>query len=234
MFSSEQELVDVLMTTISCRINTSHIFSVPESENVVISEVNLGFGIADVVVAGYKYYQDIDNKNSLDLISLSALFYLEEKKEASYYEISSTLCVRKEKLKCALDLLKVSGYIEYADNCWRIIKKYSNNLEYSLAIEAKLKNWKRALHQAYRYKWFSEKTFVCLPHQNVTPALKNIADFKDFEVGLMTVNPAGEVEVVYDPGTRPPVSPVLSGLLNEMASSYLFRSVCSQECQPFA
>jgi hypothetical protein len=46
----------------------------------------------------------------------------------------------------------------------------------------KLKNWKRALHQAHRYQWFANQSYVLLPESNIQPALKKIELFKNFNV----------------------------------------------------
>ena len=217
MFSTEKELVDILKETMSCDVKVSQIFSVPKLENVVLTEVDLGYGRADLVVAGYQHVTPCATSEKLDHLSMLTLFYLEEKKIASYYEIFSSMCIRKERLNFVIDKLESAGYVKHDSDHLCLIKKYSNQIEFSCAIEAKLKNWKRALHQAYRYKWFSDHAFVCLPYSNLTPAIKNIDYFKELGVGLMAIDQGGGVDVAYAPEKTSPVSVVMNSLLNELA-----------------
>lgn len=223
MFSTEKELVSILKDVLSCDLKVSHIFSVPKSENVLLTEVDLGYGVADLVVTGYKCktVAACNNFEKLDRLSMSMLFYLQEKKEASYCEIISSMCIKKAKLSLVAEKLEAYGYVKSSNDALYLLKQYSNPIKYSCAIEAKLKDWKRALHQAYRYKWFSERAFVCLPKSTSASAMKHIAYFEKLGVGLMTIEPDGIVSVPYDPGDTPPISQVMSGLLNELATEKL-------------
>jgi hypothetical protein len=45
-----------------------------------------------------------------------------------------------------------------------------------------LKNWKRALYQAHRYKWFANEAYVLLPESNIKPALNQIELFEQYNV----------------------------------------------------
>lgn len=221
MFNTEKELVDVLKNALSCDLRVSYLFSVPKAENVVLTEVDLGYGIADLVVAGYKTVTQYNDFKKLDSLSMSMLFYLEEKKDASYYEIISSMRIQKSRLNTVINKLESCGYVRTDNKSLHLVKKYNNQIEYSCAIEAKLKDWKRALHQAYRYKWFSERAFVCLPSKTSGAAVKNIQRFVELGVGLMTIEPDGMIAITYDPGETPPVSPIMNGLLNELATEKL-------------
>ncbi|MCU7201192.1 hypothetical protein [Turicibacter sanguinis] len=57
-----------------------------------------------------------------------------------------------------------------------------------ISIEYKLKNWKQAMKQAFRYKCFSSETYVILDHYYSAPAIKNIDEFKKFNIGLASVD----------------------------------------------
>lgn len=52
------------------------------------------------------------------------------------------------------------------------------------AFEAKLKDWRRALQQAFRYRYFSDKAIVLMPFENVGPALEALESFRQVEIGL--------------------------------------------------
>jgi hypothetical protein len=54
------------------------------------------------------------------------------------------------------------------------------------AFEAKLKDWQRALKQAFRYRYFADKAIVVMPIANASAAISNLDIFRQLEVGLWT------------------------------------------------
>lgn len=53
-----------------------------------------------------------------------------------------------------------------------------------VAFEAKLKDWKKGLQQAFRYRYFADKSVLVMPAEAIRAALTNLAQFEDLEVGL--------------------------------------------------
>ena len=47
------------------------------------------------------------------------------------------------------------------------------------AFEAKIKDWQRALQQAFRYRYFADKSIVVMPLANAARAIDNLAVFKE-------------------------------------------------------
>lgn len=79
-----------------------------------------------------------------------------------------------------------------------------------LAVEAKLSLWREALHQAYRNKCFAHFSYVALPPSVARKALKYEHEFRDREVGILSVAP-GRIEVELPASWSEPVEPWLSG-----------------------
>lgn len=52
------------------------------------------------------------------------------------------------------------------------------------AFEGKLKDWRRALQQAFRYRYFADKAIVVMPSENAGPAVANLEAFQHLCVGL--------------------------------------------------
>ncbi|MCX6880424.1 MAG: hypothetical protein NTW21_42455 [Verrucomicrobia bacterium] len=52
------------------------------------------------------------------------------------------------------------------------------------AFEGKLKDWRRALQQAFRYRYFADKAIVVMPTENAGPAISNLEAFQHLCVGL--------------------------------------------------
>lgn len=78
-----------------------------------------------------------------------------------------------------------------------------------VSIEYKLKNWKQAIKQAYRYQSFSYETYVVLDMEYVEVAKKNIHQFIKYNIGLGAVDNE-KIEFYYKPNEREPFSNRLS------------------------
>ena len=68
-----------------------------------------------------------------------------------------------------------------------------------ITIELKLKNWKRALAQAYKYKSFSDISYVCMDESNIDSVLKHLDMFKKYNIGLITISKNKKVNIIYKP-----------------------------------
>lgn len=73
-----------------------------------------------------------------------------------------------------------------------------------ITIELKLKNWKRALAQAYKYKSFSDISYVCMDEGNVDSVLKHLDMFEKYNIGLITISKNKKVNIIYKPAATDP------------------------------
>lgn len=68
------------------------------------------------------------------------------------------------------------------------------------AFEGKLKDWQRALQQAFRYRYFADKAIVVMPGDNAAPAVANLDAFRYAVVGLWTFDGiTGTIREHYTP-----------------------------------
>jgi hypothetical protein len=95
-----------------------------------------------------------------------------------------------------------------------------------IAVEAKLEDWKRALHQAYRNTCFAHRSYVLLPKEVALSAAVFGAEFERRGVGLCYIEGASVV-VVYD---SPSTSPLEPWLASEAISQV--RRSNGDTCQP--
>jgi hypothetical protein len=95
-------------------------------------------------------------------------------------------------------------------------------IQRAFAFEVKISNWRRALMQAYRYASFAEYSFVVLDHFYVHRALAHLAEFKNANIGLISVHVDGEVFWHFCPRYRPPYSPHMRVLLRAELGKHLF------------
>lgn len=84
-----------------------------------------------------------------------------------------------------------------------------------VAIEFKLKNWKRALQQAFRYRSFSCKSYVFLDSDYIGSAIKNLEEFERFNIGLCGVTEEG-IETYHKPNRKNPFSNEMIGRAYEL------------------
>lgn len=78
-----------------------------------------------------------------------------------------------------------------------------------IAFEAKLSNWRKAVHQAWRNTSFANQVYVVLPRNLANAAMKNRAEFDERGVGLCVVDEDG-VEVIISGSVHQPVMPWLN------------------------
>lgn len=64
------------------------------------------------------------------------------------------------------------------------------------AFEGKLKDWRRALQQAFRYRYFADKAIVVMPYENADAAVANLDAFRHSSVGLWTFD--SETETIRE------------------------------------
>jgi len=90
------------------------------------------------------------------------------------------------------------------------------------AFEMKLRDWKRALVQAYKYAAFAHFPFVVMDHRYVGQAKSNISLFRRSNIGLISVEPNGDTVIHVHPRYRKPYSKSLNRALTERIVQDLF------------
>lgn len=77
----------------------------------------------------------------------------------------------------------------------------------TIAFELKRTDWRRALRQAFRYRSFSQKSFVVVDAACAHSAINNLSEFQNFNVGLITIDTNATLQIYFDPHSRIPYSP---------------------------
>lgn len=77
-----------------------------------------------------------------------------------------------------------------------------------MAFETKLSDWRRAIQQAYRYRYYADQAFVVLPPGREAKAAENQDLFRQLGIGLCVYDPHREaITFLCDPGTVMPLNP---------------------------
>lgn len=114
-------------------------------------------------------------------------------------------------LKECQGLFGVPDFVFYAKN------KHETSI---ISFELKLKNWKRAAKQAFRYKSFSNISYVVLSPNTAEAAINGIELFRKYNIGLAKFDKENKFEILFKPELVSPYSEILSKkLLSSIASS---------------
>lgn len=103
---------------------------------------------------------------------------------------------------------ELEGYFGIPDYVLAFEKKKKNGAPMirSFAFEMKLKNWKRALVQAFKYASFAHYSYVVMDHCYVKRAVRNLQMFERSNIGLISVSTEGNVRVHLRPKFKAPYS----------------------------
>lgn len=212
----ESEMIPIITSDAAKIINT-------QSDNwFLTTELNSGYGVADMVLYSLdntKIEERLNKNLQTPILSKEVIKTVLAFKNAngpiSISYLTKQLGVSRQLVKYnIIKFLVESGYVIEEDSAYKLSYDYSVALDQAIAIEAKISNWKRGLYQAYRYKWFSQRSYLALHHKHINPARKNISLFEELNVGLLCVNDS-DVDIVFEPNEETPRSVDMVVLANE-------------------
>lgn len=225
MFSTEQELINAFKRI--SKLFLSDLFERSISRFFLVEEFNSQYGIADLVLGTYGV--NVSRSSIRQTINLNWISPLANFETGSIIDLAGFMTIYRVSRKTASKRLQEyaeAGFLQPLEQGkYKILKKYKPITDTVISIEAKLKNWQRALQQAHRYKRFSHNSYVLLDDSKSRPALKNIALFRKYNIGLMTMN--HDSYIVHHVPTRQDVKKTHSYLrVNEVAYNY-FKNQCA-------
>jgi len=208
-FNTERELVELFKRSFTNMAD-------PNKNSKILEEVSLGFGIADLVISEYKDCVSCFEREQLTPIDINVYQIIKNKKRISFEAIINTTRSNKQSISKSLEKLIKGCFVKKEDSYYEFTNKYELSFKKSIAFEAKLRNWKKALTQAYRYKWFADYSYVVLDHDHSKSAIENIQIFKDANIGLITISTDGSLEYYHSPQKQKPIDPTMQILLSEV------------------
>lgn len=160
------------------------------SRYFIISEFDSYVGVADIIIGTYRPY--LSRKNQRESINLNWVKPLQDfllGQVFSFEDFKKRYNLSSNSARLWLDEYVDAGFIsKNKQNIYLVKKEYEFITDNVIAIEAKLKNWRKALSQANRYRKFSDFSFVLLDESNAKAAIRNITLFKENNIGLITMN----------------------------------------------
>lgn len=211
MFSTEKELVNSILKTFYDKGLSIKKYN---KENVrIMTELNLWYWIPDIVIVNKKDKR-IEREKILSSFDISILNIIKHERKINIDDIIMMTKIPRSKVNNSLSILIKEDIV--VNIWWNIkFKWYENLISDCIAIEAKLKDRKRALHQAYRYKRFANESYVLLPQENISPALKNVELFKKLNVWLLGIDASFCILKHIKVKNESPISEKMIFLLNE-------------------
>jgi hypothetical protein len=103
--------------------------------------------------------------------------------------------------------LQVLCEFNYSRGCTDVVALSSG--DHVIAFEAKLRDWRTALHQAYRNTCFANQSFVLLPKDKALRAMTRLEEFRARGVGLCYLDGA-RIVVLHDSPCSTPLEPWLA------------------------
>jgi len=139
-------------------------------------ELGVGYGIADLVLFKFNKNKCVIRRNNKQYKKLNNEVYFKifdylpefgSKRKSRLEILSKNLNISKNTLKYKyLKKLENDGFIRRVDeNLYFKINGWMPLAGEIIAIEAKMKDWKRGMFQANRYKSFAHKTFLAFPQE---------------------------------------------------------------------
>ena len=188
MFKSERELVDRFNSLYDCFL--TDILNEKIKKKFLLNEYDSHYGIADIVVG--KINNNIklqNNRKSVNSNWIYPLFHLNLDSIITIAEFSKIYNLSyKYASKYLNTYTEANFFTKIENNTYKKINNYEIVLDDIISIEAKLKDWQKAIKQAYRYKSFSNFSFVLLDEEFSSRALESLEIFIKYNIGLITIN----------------------------------------------
>lgn len=172
-----------------------------------ILELDAGNGIADIGLyelrEDYKKYADIASVRPQWTYPLVRLPY---RKKFLLEDFKTLACVSQKTARIILNEYSLAGFCSKTSRGWIKLHQPRPPINKIYAIEAKLRNWKKALFQASRYHDFATQSWVLLDHYYCRVAIKNKNEFIKRNVGLASIEKDGKLLVHIKPENSKPKS----------------------------
>jgi len=161
----------------------------------------IGAGKPDLVIVSFK--PQVFVLAQVEMHSTQILAYLRAVGCASLDTIIERVGMpQKTTIRCLNDLIEFEAVSKIHDK-YSLLPIWRQILPEVVTIEAKVKNWKRAIDQAARNRIFAHRSFIALP-ACVAQRVKSEPLFRQLGIGLLSVGDDHTVSVLRSPRRHKP------------------------------
>ena len=161
-------------------------------ECTLLQEPFTGLGYTDLVAIIWskdifgKWHPD-RNKLIVDDIKILHHLYL-SKKYKTVLDIKRELGFSEKDISGSILRLNNAGLIKFSkSNKFKALEKNEIfHIKEIISIEAKLKNWRRALEQAFVNSYYASESYILFPEETITDQMLNI--YNKTDIGIITFN----------------------------------------------
>lgn len=192
-------------------------------DDVILDEFDYGKGVTDLVLLSVSdsYWNHRKSTLALDvpirdkqcLITFLQLQYAGEITRSHFIESGAQ--PNHKRKKCLNWLIENKFVVETNTDKIQTAPNLRRHVTTSIAIELKLQNWKRALEQASMGRSFAEYRYVLIDNAKIKAPRCNIDKFKDYNVGLLSIDSDGVIYSHYEPNRAAPYSRLYKWKINE-------------------
>jgi predicted transcriptional regulator len=181
----------------------------------LLREPNMPTGFPDLVLAFHRSTKGTSQacKRSIGVTDLKLLYHLYAVRKSTVDELEQKLAWKKEALEAALKKLAKAHLIYVNGSSVRFASvRKSFVVSRIIAIEAKIRHWRKALEQAVANTWFASHSYILIPESGVIDRISEAAT--KFGIGVLVFNGQSTKEVIK-PSTYKIPSSYGSWLINE-------------------
>jgi hypothetical protein len=183
----------------------SRLLGTKKTRPISFPEFSVGRGIADLYIvdedrSALRRRKDLDIPAITDRTQNQIIELIGRADGVPFEELTGYLnSHRLTNMTHHLNVLFEQGAI-YSDNAHVYVKEIAstNVIRHSVAIEAKVSDWRKGIKQALRYKNFADKSYLALYETHARTAKENLHVFEALNIGLIGVSDAGLI-VYYEP-----------------------------------
>lgn len=198
LFQRESELVQAFVP--KAREMLERVSGMSIARPVTLLEFDSLHGIADLVLGSCR--NNVEARAAVDPNWVAPLAHLKRDSEFSIGGFQEMFCLSRPSALKHLRSYEQAGFLARIDkNRYIVEKQYEPVAELVISVEAKLRDWRRGLYQACRYKRFSDYSFVLLDETHARTALRNLSDFSLNNIGLASLE-KDDLNIHYVPQRR--------------------------------
>jgi hypothetical protein len=194
------------------------------SRTKIVREFRTGYGLPDVLVV--RYSQSVLEKRKRDarekyrgMFTVDcghAMAYLARRRWVRLDTLKGTFHNMNGSFRTLIDMLQQRELVRVTGN--RISARRKSDvfaIKTITVIEAKLRNWRRAVMQAQRHRWFTDNCHVLVPEPSAAHKGEISAACSKYNLGLMFFSREKGIVEGLGLKDRGPYNTYLAWLLNE-------------------
>jgi len=177
-------------------------FGIPIDKSTFIAgSPQIGAGMPDLVFVTCE--PNVFAISNLDMPTARVLAYLRAVGRAKLDTIADRTGGSPTSVRHRLDSLVDAQAISAESGLYALAHPWRNILPEIVTIEAKVRNWQKAVDQASRNRIFSHRSFVALP-EDIAERVKNEERIVTNGVGLLSITKDSHVDILRKPRRQSP------------------------------